>query len=162
MKETFLQKLEVSGLISTSAKQVGITSNLVNAERKVDPEFDKACEEAMALFNESLEEEMIRRARDGVEIPVYNKDGELVGHQTKYSDKLLEFALKNRDEKYNDKLKTEVNFSGGVLLAAPIPMSPQSWFQQQREAAQLPPPQNEEEVIDVVPADNRETVESDA
>lgn len=62
--------------------------------------WDQAYSDAAWL----LEDEATRRARDGVDEPIFYKDV-LIGSQKKYSDTLLMFLLKgNRPEKFSDKL----------------------------------------------------------
>ena len=52
-----------------------------------------------------LEDEAVRRAKEGVEEPVY-QGGKLVGHVQKYSDTLLIFLLKGaKPQKYGDKVR---------------------------------------------------------
>ena len=59
------------------------------------------------------EDELFRRAVEGVEQPVYQL-GKLVGHVREYSDKLLELYLKSHaPEKYMDRQSVE--HSGAVL-----------------------------------------------
>jgi len=90
---------------------------------------------AMELYRDELEEECIRRARDGVQEPVYYK-GMVVGHITKYSDRLLEAQLRaERPEKYRDNVKVDADINGGVLLL-PQKMTVADYLAQKQEAAQ--------------------------
>ena len=63
-----------------------------------------------------LEDEAVRRAKDGVERPVY-QGGKLVGHVQEYSDTLLIFLLKGaRPEKYRDRVQRELSGPGGQTI----------------------------------------------
>jgi len=63
---------------------------------------------------EALEDEAIRRGKDGIEEPVFYQ-GEVCGHVRKFSDVLLMFALKaNRPEKFRDN--ASFNLTGSLTL----------------------------------------------
>ena len=68
-----------------------------------------------------MEAETIRRAVEGVEVPVYgrgpgpNAGSQVVGSVTKYSDRLLELMLRaRRPHKFRDRVPTEITGAGGV------------------------------------------------
>ena len=79
-------------------------------------DFAKDWKSALAGRN-MLEDEAIRRAKDGVrEKPVY-QGGKLVGHVQEYSDTLLIFLLKGaRPEKYRDRVQQELSGPGGQTI----------------------------------------------
>ena len=78
---------------------------------KHDPAYAEAWQEAVALLAVSLEDEAIRRARDGVERPIFHQ-GVLIGTEHRYSDVLLIFLLKGAmPQKYADR--TEITGAGG-------------------------------------------------
>ncbi len=61
-----------------------------------------------------LEDEAVRRAKDGVEEPVY-QGGKLVGHVQKYSDTLLIFLLKGaKPEKFRERSQHEFSGEDGI------------------------------------------------
>ncbi len=73
-----------------------------------DPAFKAQLAEAKDAGADVLEEEIRRRAVEGVEEPVYYQ-GEIVGHVRKYSDILLIFAAKAaRPEKFRDNVHHEI------------------------------------------------------
>lgn len=59
---------------------------------------------ALDIGADSLEDEAVRRARDGYDKPVYQQ-GQCVGQVRKYSDTLMVFLLKGaRPKKYRDNV----------------------------------------------------------
>jgi len=73
-----------------------------------DAEFTVAMREAGITATEALETEAWRRARDGVDEPVY-QHGKLVGTITRYSDNLLMFMLRARaPERYRERVDVSV------------------------------------------------------
>src|SRR5690554_3190265 len=103
-KDRMVKCLAETGMITRAAKAAGIPLSRHYQWMKSDPEYALAIREAMEQAADLLEEEAIRRARDGVKEPVYYK-GEIVGYVYKYSDSLLQFLLRGlRREKYGDKI----------------------------------------------------------
>lgn len=112
-RANFLRLLAVCGNVSRSAQGAGMTDadriNLYRIRRQ-DAEFAEAWDEAAAMGVMSLEDEMRRRAFEGVEEPVIykgqvavDKDGNPLVVR-KFSDNLLMFALKGaKPDKYRDK-----------------------------------------------------------
>lgn len=137
----YLENLEANGQQGKAAKHVGTTSLRVTNERKADKEFDQAFQECILLFRESCEDELRRRAIDGVEEPVFYQGVE-TATQTRYSDSLLQFYMKANDPKYKDKLKVDTVVSGGVLLTAAIPSTAKAWLESMKPK-QLPSAENE-------------------
>ena len=88
--------------------------------KQEDEEYRAAFEAAKELACEALEDEAIRRARDGVEEQVWFQ-GAVCGTVRKYSDTLLIFLLKGaKPEKYRDNVKSDVSLSapgsGGLIV----------------------------------------------
>jgi len=72
--------------------------------RRMHKEFAEAMADAMEEGADLLEDECLRRARDGVEVPRFHK-GKISGYVRRYSDALLIFLLKaRRPEKYRDRI----------------------------------------------------------
>ena len=79
-------------------------------------DFAKDRKGALDMGADTLEDEAVRRAKDGVEKPVY-QGGKLVGHVQEYSDTLLIFLLKGaRPEKYRDRVQQELSGPGGQTI----------------------------------------------
>jgi hypothetical protein len=66
--------------------------------------------EAQQVLTDALEEESIRRGLEGYQRPIYQR-GELVGHETVYSDQLLNLQLRARRP---DKYRERVDVSGAI------------------------------------------------
>jgi hypothetical protein len=72
---------------------------------KTDPLYVEAFAEAQQMAIHALEEEAVRRAREGVTRAVYYK-GEKVGEEQEYSDTLLIFLLKVlKPETYRERFE---------------------------------------------------------
>lgn len=80
--------------------------------RKVDPEFEKKFQAAYDEGLQSLEDECVRRAFEGVEKPVFFQ-GVQCGNVQEYSDGMMMFLLKGgRPEKFKDRTQNEnTNFN---------------------------------------------------
>jgi len=112
-EKRFLKSLEETANITRSAEAAGITRQNAYAYRRDNEEFAAAWDAAIDIGIGTLEDEAIRRARDGVEEPIYQR-GELVGTVRKYSDTLLIFLLKMRKPGvYNPPQRQEVSGTDG-------------------------------------------------
>lgn len=109
----FLEVLADTANVSAAAKKVRIDRCHMYRLRGENEEFAAAWDEAVKLGTAALEDEAVRRAKDGVLKPVFYK-GEKVGTIREYSDTLLIFLLKARDpDKYADRVKKELSGPGG-------------------------------------------------
>lgn len=78
-----------------------------------DPTYRERFELARVKAVQSLEDEAIRRGREGVRKAVRYK-GKVVGYETEYSDTCLLATLKaNAPEKYRERTDTTVSAPGG-------------------------------------------------
>ena len=93
-EKAFLSALENTGIVAWAAKAAGVGRRTVYDHLNADPEFAERWEEALDNAEARLEEEVMRRALEGEQVPVYYK-GKVVGHKTRKSDTLLMFAIKN-------------------------------------------------------------------
>jgi len=110
----FLTALRETCNVTVACKIAGVARNPIYEWRAEDESFAgdwlKALEEASDL----LEDEAVRRAKDGVKKPVF-QGGELVGYVQEYSDTLLIFLLKgSKPQKYGDSQK--IQHSGRLTL----------------------------------------------
>lgn len=135
-KATFLAGLADSMTIRRAAECARIDKSTVYRWREADEGFAKAWDEALESGTERLEEEAIRRARDGVDKPVF-QGGQQVGAVREFSDTLLIFMLKaRRPEVYRDRAAIEHTGKGGkdlvpqatgVLLVPGLAASSEEW-----------------------------------
>jgi len=116
IREAFLAELANTGSVSEACNRVGIGRKTAYEWKGDDEDFRVAWEKAYDLGTESLEDEAVRRARRGVDEPVFYK-GNVCGHITRYSDNLLMFTLKGRrPEKFRDN--SNVTLNGTLSLEA--------------------------------------------
>lgn len=108
-REAFLSALADCGNVADAARQAGIARNALYLWKRDDSAFAAEWEAALIAGGENLEEEAIRRARDGWDEPVWYK-GEQVGTMRRYSDTLLIFLLKGlMPQKYGDRHRVELS-----------------------------------------------------
>jgi hypothetical protein len=115
LKAEFLRLYAATGQHNRSAAAVGISPETVRQHRMKFPEFGLAVAEAYRDFQESLETEALRRARQGTLEPVYQK-GVKVGEIRKFSDNLLLEMLRRHIPEYRHRQQVDVNHTGGVLV----------------------------------------------
>jgi hypothetical protein len=92
-KRAFLRAYAVCGQLKQTCAAVDIDHELHYYWLKTDATYKAAFADAKEMAASTLEDEAIRRARDGVMRPVYYL-GEVVGEELTYSDTLLIFLLK--------------------------------------------------------------------
>jgi hypothetical protein len=101
-KSHFLRVLlENGGFKEAAIKTCRTSRRWFNAQLEEDEEFALSVQTIVDLTNEDLVAEARRRARYGVDEPVYYK-GEVVGIKKAYSDNLLMFLIKGRMPEYRD------------------------------------------------------------
>src|SRR5215831_1541733 len=119
----FLRIYEETGRLTEAAKAAGIHRSTHYRKLASDPEYRKAFEEAESRAAQSLEDEAIRRARDGVKRPLMYrgkpvKQGRRIVYRVEYSDQLLIALLKRfLPHLYRDHVTAEVTASVPVDLA---------------------------------------------
>lgn len=131
LETAFLEGLASGHSVTTSAWAIGISRitaydwrNKSEATRQEDGSYtDDFCvrwDDAIQAGIESLEDEAHRRARDGVEKPVY-QGGVMVGTVTEYSDQLMQFLLKGRaPRKFADRQELTGKDGGPVVSSIQV------------------------------------------
>jgi hypothetical protein len=105
----YLAAIEKIGTLRSGCRAAKCSPNTVYLWRELDEAFAMAENQARSTFADNLEEEAVRRARDGYDRPVY-QGGELVGYERVYSDNLLWKLLQAvRPEKYRNQVDLSVN-----------------------------------------------------
>lgn len=112
----FLEVLSDTANVSAASKKIRISRQYMYQVREEDEEFAAAWDAAVKQGTAALEDEAVRRAKEGTLKPVFYK-GAKVGTIREYSDTLLIFLLKARDpDKYADRVKKELSGpSGGPI-----------------------------------------------
>jgi hypothetical protein len=109
-EETFLSSLRETGNVCKSYRAAGIRARSWVYEKRADPEFAKAWDDALADWADGIEAEAYRRAVEGTDKPLCYR-GEVFDTVKEYSDTLLLALLKAaKPEKYRER--TDVT-SGG-------------------------------------------------
>lgn len=102
-KAIFVLALRDGHSVKKAAEAAGVTRATCYRWRADDPHFEFDWDEAVEEGTDTLEDEAMRRARDGVDKPVYYQ-GKEVGTIKEYSDTLLIFMLKaRRRQKFGDQ-----------------------------------------------------------
>ena len=115
-KRALLAAYAATGRISHAATVAGVSLRLHYYWRKLDAEYNEAWLAAQRMVGDLLEEEAVRRARDGVTRTRYFKD-QPIATETEYSDTLLIFLLKGaKPDQYRDNVKIDHQVSGEVTL----------------------------------------------
>src|SRR6185437_13235217 len=104
----FLASLALTPNVAEACRQAGITRKAAYDLRKADEDFARLWDDALDESTDELVGEAYRRAREGVERPVY-QGGKLVGKVREFSDTLAIFLLKcHRRRVYGDKLEADL------------------------------------------------------
>jgi hypothetical protein len=99
----FFEQLAKTCNITASAAAIGVSRQHVHHLRRTRKDFAKSWDDAIQQATDALEAAARGRAIDGFQRPIYQR-GELVGHETCYSDALMITLLKaHRPEKFRDK-----------------------------------------------------------
>jgi hypothetical protein len=101
-KEIFLAELRKMPNVTAALRKANISRTWAYGEKKTDPEFSAAWDDALEASIETAEGEVYRRSVHGTLRPVF-QGGVKVGSIREYSDTLLIFWLKSRKpEVYRD------------------------------------------------------------
>jgi len=150
-RNAFLRALSISGKVAESSRSAGYTdSTYLQKLRATDEEFAKQWDLALESAADSLEDEAVRRATEGVLEPHYHK-GEVVGYTKKYSDQLLIFLLKAlRPDKFRETVNVDATLKGKLGIAV-IPMTVKDAEAWASEAARVHNEQVAPAPIDITP-----------
>jgi len=128
-RDAFLAHLAACGNVTAAADAIGVTRVAVYKLKDRNADFDEAWSLALDRYAAALEAELHMRVFDGLQRPVFQR-GELVGHETVKSDRLLEIALRARlPEKYSERVAAKLEHSGaaGVLVVSGT-LEPSDWL----------------------------------
>lgn len=102
-KALIIHTYETTGSLTQAAAAAGVTLQTIRDHRRRDPQFHEEMKEAKAVHFDTVEQEILRRAVEGVDEPRFGRNGEVLGHVRKYSDDLLKFYARANSPKYRDK-----------------------------------------------------------
>jgi hypothetical protein len=115
----FLTWLSKGYLPGVAAQKIGVSRTTVFNWRRSDAQFAEAWDEAVEMAYDLVEQEVMRRAVEGYDRPVFQK-GEFVGMERQYSDALALAMLGARRRavygktQNNDDKETTVTIKGGL------------------------------------------------
>lgn len=116
-KRAFLRGYAKYASIERAAHQTGISKSNHYYWLGKDPQYKHDYELAKEVAADVLEDEVVRRAVEGVEEPTGWYKGEPGGHVKRYSDTLLIFMLKGmRPEKYRERYEAKVEHQPTISL----------------------------------------------
>jgi len=120
-RERYLNFIRTNGrYMRLAADAAGVNQSTARHYILNDPEFAEQFDLALETFNHQMERAAWERAVEGKEEDIVNKDGEIVGTKTVYSDRLMVELLKsNHPEKFRETKQLDINVKGGVLLIEP-------------------------------------------
>ena len=114
-KEAFLAAYAEAGTVTHAAELAGV-SRTAHYQWMEDAEYVERFREAERQACDRLEQEVRRRAIEGVEEPVFYQ-GKECGTVRKYSDTLLIFATKGAlPQKYRENSSVEITGKDGGLV----------------------------------------------
>ena len=117
-----------------------------------DPVFRELRTLADQRINDTLAGEAWRRGKEGVEQGIWHH-GKLVGTERKYSDKLLEMMLRNRDpERWGEQRTQQAADDSAARMLRKVLADPKAYALLQEAAAQLALGAGAEEAIIVEPS----------
>lgn len=141
--EAFLEALSETASVVKACEISGLSRRTAYNWRDADTDFAAQWDAALTLGTDALEDEAVRRAREGTDKPVFYK-GEICGHIREFSDTLLIFMLKaRRPEKFRESAaQAPVNPDGsnGFVDGPPIAGSMDEWTQRAKDRTPLTPP----------------------
>lgn len=116
-ENAFLAALRETGKVSSAATSTGVARHTVYKHKRACEEFAQAWEEALLEAASLLEDEAVRRAREGTIKYKFDRNGKPILHpvtgepyyELDYSDTLLIFLLKGiLPDKYRDRSNVQV------------------------------------------------------
>lgn len=114
-RAAFLRYLVETASITESCKKAKLNRATAYTWRDADPEFERQWDENLIKGCDVLEDEAVRRGRDGYLRPVY-QGGKKVGTERRYSDTLLMFMLNGRrPEKFQRSRVEHTGANGGAI-----------------------------------------------
>ena len=110
-QQVFLRTLAGTANVSLSCKKAKISRVMAYKERRLNPNFATAWQDAIEDAVDALEQEARRRAM-GWREAIFDEEGNVVRYILKYSDGLMIALLKaHRPEKYRENFTHEIKAS---------------------------------------------------
>lgn len=110
----FLDHYAIHGRITKAAKYAGVHVSVIYQQKKIHPTLTEDMELALEKYRDILENEARRRGVEGTVKDIYYQ-GEVVGEERQYSDRLLEMLLK-KERPHEFRERKEITGAGGGPL----------------------------------------------
>lgn len=108
-KDKFLYQYATTGSIRLACEYADISRQRLDQIKKEDPDFVVMMQYAKDDYNDSIEQEIVRRGKEGIDEPLVHQ-GYLTGQYIKrYSDQLLLAKAKAEMAKYRENNQNTVN-----------------------------------------------------
>jgi hypothetical protein len=138
-KERFIEALSRTANVTAACEIVGLPRMRAYYWRSCDPVFCAGWDEALERGLDALEDEVMRRAKDGIAEPIYCK-GRVVGETRRYSDRLAMFILKSRrPEVWGDRQRLDVKNDWSLLTEEELRRKAEELIEMIRELKEPPP-----------------------
>ena len=112
----FLRCFEACASVTQAARWAKINKRTHYDWLEASSEYKRAFEAAEPVAARTLEDEAVRRAREGVRKAVWHK-GKIVGYQTEFSDSLMQTLLKGTNpKKFRENSSVELTGKDGKPL----------------------------------------------
>jgi len=106
----FLEAYELCGTITGAADAANVARRQHFEWIQKDPTYFERFEEAGGRYVDRLVAAAVRRGV-GVEIPVFDRAGAVIGHKFEASDSLLAMLIKRNDRYYSERFTQEISVS---------------------------------------------------
>jgi len=112
VRAAFLLALERTGAWKASCAAVGISYSTMKNCRDRDPEFADDCARALGRLEDQMMQQVKHLALEGVEEPIFDRNGNEIGTRRKFSERvLLAWLRKQESGSWLDKGKVKVEGS---------------------------------------------------
>lgn len=113
-EESLLACLREGASVNDVIENHHVSRRTIYGRLRTDEAWKERWDEALAMGDDCIRDEIRRRAMNGVLEPVYH-EGSVVGHKRKYSDLLLMFLAKSRMPEFKEnavEINQNFNFEG--------------------------------------------------
>ncbi len=122
-KSIFLKDLLANGKMVLACKACGISKDTVVVHRREDEQFNLDVEDALAEHAKDIIKRIEKRAMEGYDNPVFDKEGAECGIKTTFETPLAVKMLARYDPDYRDKTALDLTTGGGAAIVAPPTLS---------------------------------------
>lgn len=121
----FIATLADTGSVTLAARAVGMTAKSAYALRRAPDGdgFDRAWRAAIRQAMNRLIDVCMERALEGSEVPVFDKDGRVIGHKVRHHDRMAMFLLRAHMPELFREAHKQDRAKGEPLPPAPEPVA---------------------------------------